>query len=133
MKRSTPMARSKPLRRGRLRKRALPRRLTRPGPGSDPAYLDKVRKLPCCAPRISLVGPEALFHEGDVVAHHARGKTNDRAAIALCWKHHGQWHDANGVFKHWTKDDRRTWSAAAIDDTQRIIREDAVSIARGSA
>lgn len=124
MKRGKPLARSKPLRRGRLRKAAQPRRVTRPGPGSDPAYLAKVRKLPCCAPRISLVGPEALMHEGDVVAHHAGRKTNDSTAVALCWKHHGQWHDLNGVFKGWNKEQRRYWASAAIDDTRRIILED---------
>jgi hypothetical protein len=60
--------------------------------------------------------------EGDVVAHHAGPKSNDSTAVPLCHKHHQQWHDANGVFKGWIKQLRRTWAAMAIDATRLAVR-----------
>jgi hypothetical protein len=123
LKRKTPLRARKPIARSGPIRKKLPRRITRPGPGSDPAYLTEVRKLPCCAPRISLVGTEALLHDGDVVAHHAGPKTNDSTAVALCFKHHDQWHAGNGVFKGWFKSERREWADAAIDDTRRLVAE----------
>ena len=84
-----------------MRKKA-PRRVTRPGPGSDPAYLDAVRKLPCML---------IVDCEGEVVAHHAGPKANDSTAVPLCWKHHGEWHDANGPFKWLDKTSQRDWAS----------------------
>jgi hypothetical protein len=110
----------KPTPRRPMRK-ALPRRVTRPGPGSDPAYLAEVRKLPCCAPRGILLRQAMHDCDGPIHAHHAGPKTNDRTAVALCWKHHQAWHDANGVFKGWRKPERREWADAAIDDTRRLV------------
>lgn len=127
------LERSKPLKRSKPIRRKLPRRVTRPGPGSDPGYLAKVRRLPCARPRISLDGHHDLDCEGDVVAHHAGPKSNDSTAVALCVKHHQQWHDGNGIFRRWRKVDRRNWAEALIDDTRRIILEDAGASPRGGA
>lgn len=84
----------------------------------------------CCAPRI-YVGPPggemSLDHRGPVQAHHAGRKpgtalkADDSTCIPLCDAHHRQWHDANGVFKGWTKAERRMWADAAIADVQGIL------------
>jgi len=113
------MNRYAPLRRTRIKRKA-PRRVTRPGPGSDPAYLDAVRKLPCRVFR-SWATYAPMVCEGEMHAHHAGPKKNDSTAVPLCWKHHGQWHDANGVFKDWRKEERRAWAEASIEDTRKTI------------
>lgn len=118
MKRGKPLERRTPIRRTRMRK-ALPRRITRPGPGSSPAYLTEARKLPCLARDLGPKGPYSC--EGDIVAHHAGPKVNDSTAVPLCAKHHQQWHDANGVFKGWGKEGRRAWAKAAIDATRLLV------------
>lgn len=111
-----PKRNRKPLRRLKWMVAKPPRRVTRPGPGSDPAHLAKVRKLPCCAPRANFIGPEELYCKGDVVAHHAGPKNNDSTAVPLCWRHHNDWHsiNGNGVFKGWSKESRRAWADSAI-------------------
>lgn len=58
---------------------------------------------------------------GDVVAHHAGPKTNDSTAVPLCWKHHAAWHEGNGVFKSWSKAQRREWAENAIAETQAVL------------
>lgn len=118
-----PKRNRQPLKRIRWMVSKPPRRVTRPGPGSDPGYLQKVRGLECARPRISLDGESDLICEGDIVAHHAGPKSNDSTAVALCVKHHQQWHDGNGIFRRWRKVDRRNFAEALIDDTRRIIRE----------
>ena len=112
MTRGKPLARYAPLRRSWMRK-ALPRRVTRPGPGSDPAYLDAVRKLPCYC--------EGFGCYGDIVAHHAGPKSWDKGAVPLCVKHHAEWHDGNGSFKRWDKAERRAWADYAIRSTQHWV------------
>lgn len=103
-----PKRNRKPLRRLTWLVAKPPRRVTRPGPGSDPAYLAKVRELPCCA-------PAALSeHRGDVVAHHAGPKSNDSTAVPLCAACHSAWHDGNGWTKGWSKEFRRAWADSAI-------------------
>lgn len=109
-----------PLKRLRWMVKKAPRRITRPGPGSDPVYLAHVRNLPCRVLRV-WVNSGVRFCEGDTVAHHAGPKTNDSTAVPLCVKHHAQWHDLNGVFKGWKKADRRGWADRAIEDIRSII------------
>ena len=125
MKRGGYLERKSALRRKRPMRKALPRRVTRPGPGSDPAYLEAVRKLPC---RIQAQREAAGFTTYGTCAfpsqaHHAGPKKNDSTAVPLCWGHHDQWHSGNGIFKGWTKADRRAWADAAIDDTRRLVAE----------
>jgi hypothetical protein len=73
-----------------------------------------VRKLPC----LFVATGEC---DGDVVAHHAGPKKNDSTGVPLCVRHHGHWHDANGVFKGWKKESRRQWAGAAIADTRQDV------------
>lgn len=124
-----PKRNRKPLKRLRWMVAKPPRRVTRPGPGSDPAYLAKVRKLDCCAPRVwvftGLTDDEE--HGGDVVAHHAGPKSNDSTAVPLCVKHHDQWHNGNGVFKGLGKDARRKWAAERIIETRARIEADSAT------
>jgi hypothetical protein len=109
----------KPLLRKKPMREALPRRITRPGPGSDPVYLAKVRRLKCAKP----IGIRFGYWPcgGDIVAHHAGPKSNDSTAVPLCVKHHAQWHDANGVFKGWDREQRRAWAAATIAWTRMAL------------
>ena len=120
MKRGGYIERKTELRRSRM-KRKPARRLTRPGPGSDLSYLEAVRKLPCLAP-LDISMPAASMCEGPVVAHHAGPKSNDSTGVPLCWKHHQNWHDLNGVFKGWMKSDRRLWADMAIAHTRLSVR-----------
>lgn len=127
MKRS-PLKRRIPLRPRRSRRAAKQTQV-------DSAYLAAVRLLPCCAPSslaMALVlefrgTTEAIDHLGPVHAHHAGRKpgtalkAQDNTAIPLCNKHHRAWHDTNGVFRGWTKAQRRYWADAAIQDTRRLI------------
>lgn len=103
----------KPIRRSRM-KRRLPRRVTRPGPGSDPAYLQRVRERRCLVG--SCVDGELPSH-----AHHAGPKSNDSTAVPLCSRHHREWHDANGFFRGATKEARRAWAATAITVTRAAL------------
>lgn len=116
----TALKRKTPMRRTRMVAKP-PRRITRPCPGSDPAYLERVRGLPCRAPAGQVIPSDYPFHSGDVVAHHAGPKVNDSTAVPLCWKHHGEWHSANGAFKGWNKYARRMWAEVAIAETRRIL------------
>lgn len=124
MKRS-PLKRSSPIRRKRARREVNQT-------PADAAYLKAVRLLPCCAPRafLPLALVNDLDHAGLVHAHHAGRKpgtslkAHDSTAIPLCDKHHRAWHGANGVFRGWTKAQRRYWADAAIQDTRRIIAGD---------
>lgn len=77
--------------------------------GESPDYLMFVRCQPC---RMWMNDP----CEGKVEAHHAgrdRGlsqRAHDSTAIPLCHKHHRNWHDASGPFRHFKKRDRRAWA-----------------------
>lgn len=123
----TPLKRKTELRAKRWGVSRGPSRRVRKQTEADKAYLEAVRQLPCCHPRLSLIGPDALLCQGRIHAHHAGRKPGtslkapDSTAIALCEAHHRQWHDANGVFSGWTKADRRRWADAAIDDTRRLV------------
>ena len=82
--------------------------------GDAPEYLAHVRGRRCCAPS---------SHFGSVEAHHAgaRGlgqRASDMTAIPLCTLHHRDWHDCNGVFRGWSKEQRRAWAEARIAETQ---------------
>ena len=82
--------------------------------GDCPEFLDHVRRLPCCA---------RGEHFGHTEAHHAgsRGlgqRASDMTAIPLCTGHHRAWHDCNGVFRGWSKDQRREWVEARIAETR---------------
>ena len=104
-----------------IRKRA-PRRLSRAG--SDPAYLDFVRSLPCF-----FNGATISTCEGRVHAHHAGRrpgvglKADDKTAIPLCEKHHRAWHDARPPFAGLTKFERFAWSMRVIGHTQSAYQQ----------
>ena len=105
-----------------MKRAGAPRRVTRPGPGSDPAYLEAVRKRPCMVQQFVYAQRlRDLFCGGDVVAHHAGPKINDSTAVPLCVTHHSHWHDANGAFKGWNKCERRIWAEQAIAVTRGVL------------
>lgn len=120
MKRS-PLKRKTPLRAKRCPVRRPPRRLKREG--SDPAYLELVRGLPCCAAALG-------WCRGPNVAHHPRHlaggvglKAPDSCAIDLCDGHHRDLHSLSGPFKGWTRDQLRDWQDVWVAATQKRLRE----------
>lgn len=117
IKRHTPMPR--PRRWGI--KPGKPKRLSRVG--ADPAYLAFVRTLECCAKGWGRC-------EGVIEANHARKgvgmgrKAPDRETFPLCHKHHAEWHDANGTFKGWLREQRRTFERFCIWDIALLATPD---------
>jgi hypothetical protein len=116
------------LRRSLLRSRTPLRRKTRINPrrlrprrenaDRDPAYLARVRKLPC------LIRPcqrrSQAHHAGE---HPTLGqKAPDITAIPLCRQHHVfEWHAKHGFCEGWDEAQRRQWQDEMIDRTQRVL------------
>lgn len=115
--RRSPLRRFTPLR----ATRRTPKRSRKPrteAERDEPAYLEFIRTLPCCAPD----APSKCFPF--VQAHHhtyPRGmgqKAPDRFAIPLCALHHDNFHMANGAFLGWGRDRRRAWQDAQVERFQ---------------
>lgn len=99
----------------------------------DGAYMERVRGLPCLVPEMLPLGPMApgefaaaygrwVCH-GRIHAHHMgeRGlgqKCSDLETVPFCEKHHAEWHDCRGVFADKSKEWRREFAQAAIEDAQ---------------
>lgn len=85
----------------------------------NPAHLDLVRLLPCCARHLG----KCL---GIIVAHHRTGapmgmKVGDDETMPLCWKHHGELHSLAGAFKGWLKKRLRDWQTEMIEQTRAAV------------
>lgn len=85
----------------------------------DSAHLSFLRTQLCAA---RLATSEALTEcDGHIEAHHHTGgrgrgqKTSDHRAFPLCLKHHRDFHAAAGVFRDWTKAERRAWQDAMVE------------------
>lgn len=105
----------KPLKRGKRMRRGPPRRLSRDG--SDPAYLEAVRQLPC------FVREDC---DGPVHAHHAIHRSQggiDWDAVPLCMKHHAEWHNASGFFRELGKEERGRFADAMVAITRLTLKE----------
>lgn len=79
----------------------------------DPAYLARVRELPCCvceAFGFVQIGPTYSHHT--ICGRYGSEKTPDREAIGLCWNHH---QGPDGI--HASKDE---WVAKYGDDREYI-------------
>lgn len=105
MKRTGPIARRTPLRRGSgPRCSPMKRRRRRARPTDDPAYLAWI-----CAPACNAGAPSEAHH------HNLRGagigrKAPDRNAMPLCTPHHVPGiHAIAGPFGGWSKDELRAW------------------------
>lgn len=90
----------------------------------NPAHLDLVRLLPCCAPSIG--NPSADQHWGIICAHHRMGagmarKSGDDETLPLCVRHHDDFHFARGVFKNWPRARRREWQTEMIEQTRAAV------------
>jgi hypothetical protein len=60
-----------------------------PKPKADPAYLARVRELPCCVCEAfgeRQIGPSFSHHV--ICGRFSQRKTPDRMAISLCYDHH---------------------------------------------
>lgn len=107
-----------------------PRRLDKPQ--SDPERLAWVREQLCAAwfPPYE-TGEDAIGFTTTVYAH-CYGRTEachegrtpgmalkcpDAETMPMCSSHHRQWTDHTGIFKGWTKEQRRTWADERIAET----------------
>lgn len=93
-----------------------------PMAGEDPDFTAWLRRQPCCAPHApnGCSGPSEPHHSD---AHAMGKKAHDHQAIPLCHKHHVEdWHRGTGVFKGWTKEKRREWFAAKLDEVWERYR-----------
>jgi hypothetical protein len=85
-------------------------------PARDPAYLKRVRNLPCCS-----CGRQA-FH-----AHHStagRGigqKASDHESMPLCHPCHHDFHAGSGRFANWDRMKRREWQDAHAEQTRLTL------------
>ena len=86
-----------------------------------------MRRLPCCA--IGLPYPDSgvthrCHSDWHREAHHAGKrpgtgiKCSDLETHSFCRLAHRQWHGGFGVFKGWTRAQRRAWADEAIAFTQ---------------
>jgi hypothetical protein len=117
VKRSTPLkrtARVKP-------KRATTRRSSRE---HDREYMQRVRGLACIVRHMLPDSADGWTCDGwEMHAHHAgeRGlgqKCSDYETVPLCMVHHRDYHDCTGPFAGWSREKRREFAQAAIEDTQ---------------
>lgn len=92
----------------------------------DPQHLALLRSLPCAVATHGIVRGFPVLRLGDgvcfgaVQAHHRTGaglalKASDREAFPLCVAHHRQFHDASGVFKGWTREQRNDWQDRMVE------------------
>lgn len=82
----------------------------------DPAYLRRVRALPCCV----------CGRHPPSEAHHKVGggmgtKNPDTATMPLCTRHHREFHDLNGYFKGWVKEQLRDWQTEQVFRTLSLL------------
>lgn len=106
----------------------------------DKPYLQWLHSQPCAVQPC----------EAAVQAHHStnapaeqhgkslggrRGKSqrpDDAHAFALCLRHHGQFHDASGPFRDWTREQRRSWQDEQVA-LYRARYEAAMDVTPGAA
>lgn len=90
-----------------LRKTPLKAKRRRAKPGDEPAYKAFVKAQPCCVggKRCGKVDPHHIIN-GKGVDRKGVGQTApDRTLLALCRRHHDEFHDRRGFAKGW--DDAR--------------------------
>lgn len=86
----------------------------------DPEILKKIATAAA-----SKAIPSGYTCSPDVEAHHRTGaglalKASDHEAFPLCRKHHREFHDANGLFKGWTRAQRKEWQQHMVKLYQPI-------------
>ena len=85
----------------------------------DPAHLAKLRTMHCAGDWLGACGAPD-FCSGPIEAHHRTGaglalKASDHEAFPLCQKHHRDFHDSKGVFRSWTKQEKKEWQAKMVE------------------
>lgn len=98
--------------------RRLPRRLFTAQ--NDEARKAWVRTQLCCVRegwmwKDGCAGRTEAAHEGRKPG--LAMKCPDSQTIPMCREHHRQWTEHTGVFTGWTKDERRVWADARIEET----------------
>ena len=86
----------------------------------DPAHLAKLRGTRCAAHGLRSVLKESDPCSGPVEAHHRTGaglalKASDHEAFPLCQKHHRDFHDSKGMFRSWTKQEKKEWQLKMVE------------------
>lgn len=97
------------------RRRPTPRRSSRI---RDASFMGFVHTLPCCA-----AGIGGHVCTGRIEAHHmgVRGigqKADDTTCVPLCTGAHRAWHDCNGPFAGWARDERHVFAELTIGATR---------------
>ena len=131
------MKRTQPLKRSPMKPRTRPMRRTMPKATDDPAYLRRVRALPCAAIGMVEFRVPCVFTKGwtnhrcdsSVRAHHSlthrRGKLRalDRNTIPVCDRAHLSIHNPmqSGPLKGFSKAQRRDWERARVAETQAAL------------
>lgn len=117
MIRSQPLRRRKRLNpRGKIA-RKTPRRVARMT-DDDRDYRDWVHQQQC----VGHVLVRAHACSGPIEQSHERNMTGlglkapERRSIAMCRQLHQQWEQHRGVFARWTKEARRMWFGALVDE-----------------
>lgn len=88
--------------------------------GDDPDYLERVRRMVCCAPGCLTTPCEAHHPRVGVVGAALRGR--DNTAIPLCTEHHRALHDLRGTFEAWDGESLRAWQQDRIEETRETVR-----------
>lgn len=97
-----------------------------PKPAKDPAYLAKVRKLPCCI-CVAFGGPQLSPTAAHHVIHgrYSQIKSPDRMAIPLCEGHHQGQFDTSKIAIH-REPDRWRWEYG-LDTDYIAATQDAIA------
>ena len=122
------MKRSPLARKTRLKaRREEPRRSSRV---VDDDYLSRVSTMHCVAIRMMDMD-ELVRHPcyGPMHAHHMREasfagagqKPSDSFCVPFCQQHHDQWHSNSGIFKGLSKEWRKHFAAAAVEETRELL------------
>lgn len=119
LKRKTPLRRSSP--------KAIAAKRVRAGL-ADPEYLKWIRTIPCIAPSCGAKHRVQPHHMTGGQGEQRRGmsqKVHDRNTLPLCSRHHRAFHAGKGIFKDWSKLERREWQANWIRNlnAQHVIVE----------
>lgn len=120
------------LRHSMLRRRTPLRSSWKPRAGKrsdrrhDDGFLKAVRKLPCIVRELPPPGAIVTPCYGEVQPDHMGSrpvgrKADDRTAVPMCRRHHGERTDHSGTFRELTRDELRSWRVDAIEHTQREV------------
>lgn len=90
-------------------------------PGRDPAYLARVRALPCGAHGLGRCAGRRHAHHPRHLGGGVGLKPPDAVAVSLCAGHHRQLHDVRGPFRGWKRDQLRAFQDELVAATRAAL------------